>query len=282
MNKPKADKPRLFWFAQPAPPSVLRRGRPDVPATLMDSMHMLRDGGSVLFISQILKDKYEFGDVLLNLATDVFNMEPADPILLDKFCSRDLILMTTRPPIDDDKTYDRRLIYRTGSPLEVILLDTLSEIFLHSARQYIILADRVVDQIRKGQDRSYRAVRFHVHSNAFICDKANCRNPIDLRARGSQEEATIGYLVYLPHIRGRDGGPGLLLAFGLNGTATLLFAHLLYSKFRHVVQDIVGSQCARLLMIKFTPEFDPVSLPATIGSVGIPNVELILDLADFF
>lgn len=279
------DKPRLFWFAQPAPPSVLRRGRTG-QAKLIDSVHMQRDGASALCIMSLLKDKYVLADVLLNLEPEVYGYAEAVCMPFDEFQPNDLILMTTRPPLNDEREFGRRAIHRTDSALEKVILKDLRRIFRHCDRQCVILEKEVIASVKKrDRGRSYRAVMFHVNRDAFVHSAADVDNPTDLEMRGQafKKAATVAYLAYLPHIEdgGREG-PGLLAVFGMNGTATLLAAHLLRSEFNGTVQKITSQNSSRLIAIKFEPELDNSGLPTTIGRIRVPKPEVVLDITGGF
>jgi hypothetical protein len=277
------DRPRLYWFAQYAPPSVLRRGRKDVLASPSDSLHMLRDGYAALYVSMLLKDIYDFGGILFN-PPEIAYPQKKPLITIDSFGRGDLILMTTRPGLDQDLRSRRRPLHRSGTALEKTLLeDNIRKVFDRCSRGCVTLSEAVSSHIPNGQDRSYRTAIFHVHNDAFYISHGDTGNHKDLKRQDISEEATIGYMVYLPCLcadKSRNS-PALLLVFGLNGTATLIWPHLLCRKYKKILQETAEAFETRLVMISFSPRFARSRLPATVKDIEVVDEKLLVDVRGF-
>jgi len=276
------DRSKLYWFAQYAPPSVLARGRRDVLANPSDSLHMLRDGYAALYVSMMLKDSYDFGEILLNPPAKAYPHKPPQ-IGAEYFKSTDLVLMTTRPAMHQDPRSARRPLHRSGSSLEKTVLQNLEQVFQWCSRGCIILGDTVAERIVDPQKTFHRAIKFHVRNDAFYTSYADVGCVDDLPEKTVSEEATIGYLVCLPHLclKGDGIGPRLLLIFGLNGTATLVWSHLLCKHYGLLLQGVATDSDTRLVMVKFSPRIKRGRLPATVGEVEVVDHEILIDIRNF-
>ena len=272
----------MYWFAQYAPKSVLTRGRKDVLANPSDSLHMLRDGYSALYISMILKDVCDFSEILLNPPADAYPHK-SPQIGAEYFKPDDTVLMTTRPALNQDTRSLRRPLHRSGSNLEKTILNNLSRVFQWCSRGCVILSDSVAERIVDPQKKIFRAIKFHVLNDAFYtcCEDVNSVDA--LPEKTAREEATIGYLVCLPHLHidTFENGPRLLLMFGLNGTSTLIFSYLLCHHYARLLKEIAKCSNTRLVMIRFSPNFSIRRFPATVGDVELLNQEIIIDVENF-
>ncbi len=75
---------KYYWWAHSAPIEVLtrktRKTRNQLPQ-IKDAFHMLRDSAACLFLSELIKGKYDFSGVLYNMLPDVFFPETQKMIL---------------------------------------------------------------------------------------------------------------------------------------------------------------------------------------------------------
>ncbi len=120
-NTNKSILGKYYWWAHSAPIEVLtrntRKNRNKLPQ-IKDAFHMLRDSTACLFLSELIKKKYDFGGVLYNMPTDIFFPEKRKSDLvfssLPNLSNNDLILHTTRPALNDDKENDKRWLFKSG------------------------------------------------------------------------------------------------------------------------------------------------------------------------
>ncbi len=70
INDSKAGK--YYWRAHSAPVDVLTRKSSNQTPKMEDSFYMLRDSTACLFLSELIKWKYNFGGILYNIPSDVF------------------------------------------------------------------------------------------------------------------------------------------------------------------------------------------------------------------
>ncbi len=140
----KSEPGKYYWWAQSAPSDILTRKFRNQSPKINDSFHMLRDSTACLFLSELIKWKYNFGGVLYNMPTDVFFPEKQKNDLvfssLPNLLNNDLILHTTRPAMNDDKENDKRWLFKSGSELENVIFQNMRKFFIYCNRQYIILS----------------------------------------------------------------------------------------------------------------------------------------------
>jgi hypothetical protein len=193
-------------------------------------IHQLRDGDAFVQLSAVLYSRgYEFGELLLNLTSEDDKTPPVD---LSFLTSSDLLVISTRPPLDDKKEEDKKFVPSSESSLEKKVFRALEAYFDKCARSRVKLAQPIARQLpvpfreraditfREYGDGSYMKYRSH---NARFWQKPAAPN------------STVFYLVRIPAIE--PGGPGLLTSFGMSGTETLIWNYLLRKRFPDWVFD---------------------------------------------
>ena len=272
---------KYYWWAHSAPIEVLtrktRKNRHKLPQ-IKDAFHMLRDSAACLFLSELIKGKYDFGGVLYNIPPDVFFPETQENDLvfssLPNLSNNDLILHTTRPAMNDDKENDKRWLFKSGSELEKIILKNMKKFFRYCSRQHIILSKEVK------YDGHYRAIKFNLRIDAHIACKANVHDQLSLekickKSKVSRTNKTVGYIVYIPKLINENfkeiGSPGVLSVFGLNGSMTHLWSYLILTNFPNLINDIISSKKPRIILAELSPKIPndiiPHDLSFVVGSV---------------
>lgn len=158
-----------------------------------------------------------------------------------------LILLTIRPPIDNEAPEDRgrHSIPRSYSWLEDAVVDRLRDCFFFScSRDAVQLATRVREHV----DPALRHLRFKQNAVAGSWLKDRADRPIDPRS-------TIGFVAYIP--RDEAGGmPAILTVFGMGGNDTLRVAHLLGVRAPALLGRVLASPGPRLVLFRLTPPDD--------------------------
>ena len=143
--------------------------------------------------------------------------------------SEDLILLTTRPPIDDVRQGDRKQVRRGFTDLEHCVFTACRPFIAKSSRSHIILEDAMSRHLQQGFGGLAEMVFSQKHEGARF-QRLNSHD-----GKGWQRQpgppATAAFLLHVGSLW--DGGPGLLCAFGMDGIATLGWAYLL----RHRLPD---------------------------------------------
>ena len=186
-------------------------------------LHELRDGDAALQVASVLHDLgYQYGGLLLNRQGD-----PNSPVIVnDSFLqSGDLLLLTTRPPMHDAEDQRRAPRQRSYTSLEQKIFNCLEYYFAHCSGIEVNLAPSVSSRLPKELAKK-QAIVFKEYGRA-VC--------ISRRGHESREQGltTIMYMTYTRETW--PSGPGLLTLFGMGGPETLVWSHLLRTKFHHLV-----------------------------------------------
>lgn len=213
-------KARFFRFCYP---SNQPQGRPRYP-------HQLRDGDAAVELMPALASLgFEYGGVFIN-----WRRSPAEDTSRSDFealhlTESDILLLTTRPPIDD-KARAIHPLRKSGTALEKDIFSMLGQKCLKTcSRKEIVLQESLAQLLPDAyQDRS--AITYEV-----MGQEASYKNVEggELRQRYAawSAETSSGYMIHLP--LGADR-PRLLTIFSLSGTMTLLWAYRL-GKLRDVL-----------------------------------------------
>jgi hypothetical protein len=199
----------------------------------------LRDGHGALFLSSVLAERgYDVGSTL------IFN-PPGDPPLenplyripVDRSFLRpqDLIVMPTRPPLDDLVDGAKKYIARSFTDLEELVFTALRTIFAHCSRSQVTLTDAVVHNWPEVRERQNILFRQNGGAQYDSYRALGTTTPWKRPAKGKY--VTAAYLAYIEHAW--EDGPGLLAAFGIGGTETLGWCSLLASpRYRDIVCSV--------------------------------------------
>lgn len=211
--------------------------------------HQLRDGDAFVQLSPLLYERgYTFGGLLLNLPAK--NRLQATHFDLAAFTSSDLIMLDTRPPMDDLDQKDNRRVPRSYNNLEDSIFEALRPYFKKCARSRIWLSETAAQNLpdafknradivfKENVDASYKRFREY--------------DPVSQWEKPQKSNMTAVFLIQVDELW--EKGPGLLAVFGMTGTDTLVWHYLLRTRY----PQWVGS--SRFLMIEMETQAPPLSL----------------------
>jgi hypothetical protein len=189
-------------------------------------IHQLRDGDAFSELSAVLYSRgYEYGGLMLNLPSE----KPSKPIPVDvsSLTSSDLVLLNTRPPIDDVEEEVKHLVRRSYSTFEEDIFKAVTARFFETcSRSHIILVEPLARQLPpEFKDRAN--MLFHQSRDGSYIKHGeypagSFRPPADQRL-------TAVFYLHIPALW--KDGPGLLAAFGMAGRETLAWNYLLRTRF---------------------------------------------------
>jgi hypothetical protein len=211
---------RLFRFAYLAPS---HKDRQRYPFTL-------RDGDAALYLADVLlRDHgYRYASPIMNYPATPDQPAPSDDVVLGR---TDLVLLTTRPPMDDRILGDKKGIPRSYTALEEKLFSgPLRERFARCARSEILLTDQTANISPAIAAR--QASTFRQNGGAMYHDYGSPRTGTWQRFKQAAP-LTAAFLLY--EEEAWPGGPALLAAFGMGGTETLVWCYHLASRFRSLL-----------------------------------------------
>ena len=184
-----------------------------------------RDPGPIAVLSSYVAEKgYKHGGM-------IFNPPAKSQHLVDQkkdyefLQPDDLVILTTRPPMDDDKQGLKVHINRSMTWLEERIFESMRGYFSTCSRNQISLSEEAAQWLKSDyQDRAN--TEFRTTNRPFYQT---------IWPNGGEEtkefpaKCTAAYFIYLKALW--DGGPGLLASFGLSGPETYAWNALLISTY---------------------------------------------------
>lgn len=204
------------------------------PATAGPRLHELRDGDAFAELTPVLFALgFKYAGLLLNYPPD-----PGSAIALPRLGPQDLVVLTTRPPINDPHSEgERRRIAHSGSPLEKAILQAAGDFFAVCKRPMVQLSGEIAEQLppdvadrERMEFRVYRPIPAYIRYRSLAAATREARRyhpPAD-------PNATAAFLVRTPLW---PRGPTLLNAFGMDGVMTLIWCHLLRTRFPELLEQ---------------------------------------------
>ena len=228
---------RYFWFSYQAPARTLRR---------QQDIHLIRDGAAFPELAAVLASiGYSYGGLLLNFPSrKSLGTRPVD---IPTLTPADLLVLTTKPPISDEKEEDRRKVARSHTSLEERVLAALDPFFEICSRAHVKLSRTLSARLPR---------RLANRANILFATYSNACCKVYQSYAGAQWDApdnpniTITYLAYTPRVW--PDGPALLLSFGMGGIETLMWNLLLRTQHSSLLEEIVACGQRRFLMGEMT------------------------------
>jgi len=271
-QKPKS-RGRYFWFSYQATPGDRRvdqklHAKNSIPLSHTLGIHMVRCGAAFAELgATIQQNGYSYGGLILNIPRHRDGDWNPTGALHDNYAggdlsSTDLLVLPTRPPLDDDPS-DVKAISRSGTDLEQHVLGSLNCFFAHCNRSSVRLSDALRGKLPQDQR--------HMHD-------------LDFGQRGTasllHNDKTIGFLVFQPTVPlhqkpKRPQGPALLAAFGMGGTETLMWTNWLRLNASELIATILGHRERYFIMAQFKAP-DCQEIPSTMSFAGF-DVTYILN-----
>ncbi|MBN2576220.1 MAG: hypothetical protein JXP73_16790 [Deltaproteobacteria bacterium] len=239
-------RPRVFQFTYPVTPHYIRYvagPSPSEEEILWDrQLHLIRDASAFVELYEtFIESRWTLGETILNLPKDIprptdaaaqaVTVEAAavddDATTEDlKLSESDLIVITTRVPLDDEREARKR-IHRTYTHREGIVFSTVRQCFLKWCTRGQIVLAWPIQELR--------------HSLGLL--EGNFQ--ISHRAATAQDGKNVAFLLFAPQPIGRDGnrltGPKLLVSFSPAGVENWLWARALRRLHRDLLLQILGS-----------------------------------------
>lgn len=230
-------------------------------------IHKTRDGIAAQELGSVLyAHGFEYGNTLLNVPRAMHQMNKQTSVSLGK---SDLLLLATRPPLDDTKPRQSvpagesaktsaRPIFGSGKEPETSVLAELKFFFDRCDRSKVALSanchpdDPALMEIDFAQNQGGHTFRF-----------------------GGQvrTSTTVGYLASVPSVE-REGCR-LLNAFGMGGTETLWFSFLLRTYLRTLLDEAITTPDRRLWLVEFkVPDWVPFPVLMASESELDPQIHL--------
>jgi hypothetical protein len=243
---------RIYHFTYAVPPHNKKTEADGATLRWARDLHLIRDASAFVELAKTIFDAgYSWGETVLNLYFEEQGKTP-QPSHAPDLCDDDLIVMTTRCPLDDDEDEDaKKRIRRSYTPLETAVFHTARCFLKRSKREKIILAKPLQD-FRKDVGLPRGSFRFPKTSAE---EKPTSRREKEAEQTREMRKQILGFLVFAPRLikaeptkRGetkRQEEPTckgkFLLSFGMAGVENLLWARTLRRKHSDLLSKIVTS-----------------------------------------
>ena len=190
-------------------------------------LFQLRDTAAALELIPALQELgFEYGDPILNYPPSDGAQDPsAKNGLLEVDLSfvrpGDLIMLTTRPPLHDLVHGDRKQIRRGYTDLEERVFAVWRQYLEVCARSHVQLTKPLCREVRQG----FESRRDMAFSEGIMAPYRELNALDGSRRRRPPPRRTAAFLLRVDSMW--EGGPGLLGAFGMDGTSTMVWAYRL-------------------------------------------------------
>jgi hypothetical protein len=272
-EQPESQK-RFFRVGYPWPGRPERHQHP----------HQLRDGDAFIELTpsiQLLG--YQYSQLIMNYRPNGGSPDLSRDLALS-FNHRDLLVLTTRPPLNDVPYRHKRVVDRSGSWLEKQLFRVFRQYFNHCSRHEVTLTDDVIRNV-PDEFKNRGCLDFYMDAEATY--KHSCLDGEERTARFSKRLSgetrshklrSAAFLLHTPSIiwQEDDGepaghGPEILLGFGMGGTIGLVWAYLLSKKHPELLKG------HRFLMAELVRDHPLPSNPISLSFADHWKVEIIFD-----
>lgn len=231
-------------------------------------LHRLRDGDASMELAAILYSlDYEYGGLVLNFPADA----ASEPLHVDTsfLTSNDLLVLSTRPPLDDESGGAKKYVTPSHTSLEKKVFKVMRGYLSICTRDHVrltsFLAGRLPDELANRGDLEF-------HQNVGASYKG-LKKYEDLRWQKPDDlSRTAAYLVYTSPLW--DNGPRLLCVFGMGGTEGLIWAYLLRTKYWRELK--IELDAPRFVMAEMITEKLPLR-PTTLAFADNWDVDILLN-----
>ncbi len=199
------------------------------PAKVAPTFHSLRDGDAFIeLLPQLLSPGIRFGGILMNLQTNG-KLDQSKKYLLG-LGEGDLLVVTTRPPLDDSGKEARRRLWPCGSYLETKILRALGRYFDFCNRAHTRLAPALARLLPPELNNREEITYYQYNRKNQPQPNASYRSLKALRGFAERPEGLPRTAVFLVRTQLAQNGPWVLNAFGMSGDVALIWGHLLRTR----------------------------------------------------
>jgi hypothetical protein len=189
--------------------------------------HLMRDCDAALYlIAELCGRGYRIGPTFFNFPRSGLPLIPAGEHLLG---AGDLLVATTRLPMDDLDVGGRRIVHRSYTTLEDKVLAAMRRWFRTCARSEVVLTDAaaaVSPEIARRQTTLFR----------LNCDATYRTYGSAVRDEWTDFQGGEGLTAaFLVHTEIWPGGPKLLATFGMGGIEGLVWCYKLATEYPHLL-----------------------------------------------
>lgn len=216
--------------------------------------HLTRDEVRNLLLEKLSHPKY-------------FNSETEQNIF-NGLNGGDLVVLTTRPPLDDEKLGENRTISRSYTPLEEYVFDSLRPYFKRCSRSRIELSEELCAKLETGySDRAKINVKQNIDASYVGLGKYFDSSLVKYIG----PKKTMVFFIRTP--KGLNDKPQVLASFGMAGTYGMIWANAI----RNGMPKTININKPRFLMAEITIDEIPLRTP-DLSFARAWEIDIILDV----
>lgn len=198
--------------------------------------HQLRDGDAFSeLLPLLLSFGYAYGGKIINYPAPS-QADDNSLLAVRKMKATDLLVLTTRPPLNDRPMVDKRFVRRSRTQLEARVFAALGPHLDSCNRDHVYLTETCAARL-KPEYQNRALLDFFTRRLS-----GSARTEVSYQTGHAYEEGkfapfdaprtTAAYLIHTAPIElgRRRGGPRLLVSFAMSGTFALAWAYLLRSQ----------------------------------------------------
>ena len=222
----------------------------------------IRDGAAFTEVTvPLAKHGYEYGRFIFN---PPFNPRRSGELGKEHFHfirPDDLVVLTTRPPLDDLRHGDKKLVRQSRTHLEKQIFAECRKYFAVCARSHVRLTEAVAAKFKQAD------LVFHSYKSARLkyFQRLDALRPKNV---SKKSELAIGFFLRAKAIP--EYGCGLLASFGMGGRETLIWNRIVRTRFPEWV-----NRCA-FIVAEMNLARTPAT-PATLDFVDHVKVKILLE-----
>ena len=291
---PGRARPRVFQFAYPVTPRnlryVARPSQSDEEILWDRQLHFIRDASAFVELYETIIDSgWTLGETILNLpkgippagaaaqaapagaaadqaapveaaAVDAAAVEDAPASTDDlELSESDLIVITTRVPLDDEQETGYQRIPRSYTLRESIVFSTVRQSFLKWCTRGQIILAWPIQELRHQLGLPEGNFLFNHRTAATI--------------QGGENGENMAFLLFAPHLfdpkKGTPFGPRLLVSFSPAGVENWLWARALRRLHKDLLSQIISSEMYWCVIGTWDPKKSPI--PARPRTLAFAN-----------
>ncbi len=212
----------------------------------------------------------------LGTSIQLYPSEQRDLTAFPAFRPNDIILLTTRPPLDDRMKVDdgkafppkRKCYQRSGCELEDCIFRELGDYISYCNRKRLELTDKAFKLLKVQQGRHepdmWKDLEFYEYCVTSIAEAGVLVHHMgkdSIKPDRKQPPYTVGFFLYLPCIR--KVGCSLIVSFGMNGDATLMWNRIIRTRYSQWLEKPVGGPRFVMAQVIFRKSVPINPLPLT-------------------
>lgn len=178
---------------------------------------------------------FRLGESLLNTLplTEEDAEGPPSPVDLSGVDEGDVILLATRPPLDDIKAGSRKRVERGNTTLEDRLFAACRPFLATCARSHMVLPERLAAQLGP-EDAGLAEMEILQNRPGAPISRCNAQHGRGWQGVPTTPGETAMFLLHLD--AAWPGGPGIVCAFGMDMLSTLVWCHRLGTDLAHLLE----------------------------------------------